>query len=202
VANTDPEKHIDETEFCNGVVVGLDGGIWFVDRVNENIVFLDKDGSHRAVASGYRSNGIVLAKDGKMLVTTDSNAPKLWAYDVHADGSLIEKPDYFDPLRLLPGKVKGLASSAQGKPGSNGMAVDKKGRFYVATFMGVQVFNPDGSSAGLIKNSPGYMTGVTFAGPESDLLYATAGRALYRISIDTSGEIAGEMNTSDVEASK
>ena len=165
-------------------------------------MFLDKDGSHRVVASGYRSNGIVLAKDGKMLVTTDSTNPKLWAYDVHADGSLIEKPDYFDPVRLLPGKVKGLVSSMQGKPGSNGMTVDKKGRFYVATFMGVQVFNPDGSFAGLIKDSPGYMTGITFAEPESDLLCATAGHALYRISIDTSEDIAGEMNTSDVEAHK
>jgi gluconolactonase len=202
VPNTDPEKNIDETEFCNGIVVGPDGGMWFVDRVNENIVFLASDGSHRVVASGYRSNGIVLSNNGKMLVTTDSNDPKLWAYDVHADGSLTEKPGYFEPVRVLPKKVKGLVTSGNGKPGSNGMAIDKKGRFYVATFMGVQVFNPDGSFAGFIKGLPGYMSGITFAGPESDFLYATGMNALYRISIDTSGDIAGEADASDVEAPK
>jgi gluconolactonase len=173
-----------EYEFCNGLVVSSSGGIWFNDRINQEVIYLDANGEHQVVASGFRPNGIILSHDEKTLVTTDSNEPKLWAFDVQADGSLQEKPGYFDPVRM--GKFKNRSKMST-TPGTNGMAIDNEGRYYTPSFVGIQVFSPEGKFLGIIKGPNAFVSGLKFAGTKSEYLYATASGGLYRLSIGNSG---------------
>jgi len=160
-----------KSEFCNGLVVSSSGDIWFNDRVNKQVIHLDTAGRHRVVASGFRANGIILSPDEKILVTTDSNAPKLWAFDVQADGSLQEKPDFFDPVLMIsaPKRFPNLA----GRPGTNGMTADSEGRYYVTSFRGIQVFGANGKFLGLMASPSRFLSDVTFAGKDGKYLYAT-----------------------------
>jgi gluconolactonase len=177
----DPRTNGDKKEFCNGLVVSSSGDIWFNDRINQQVIHLDASGKHRVVASGFRPNGIILSLDEKILVTTDSNDPKLWAFDVLEDGSLREKPDYFDPVLL--GKAPKKWPKMAGKPGTNGMTVDPEGRYYVTSFMGIQVFQADGTFLGLMENPAPFLSDVAYSGLKSGYIYATGRGGLYRIPV-------------------
>jgi gluconolactonase len=177
-ASRGPEKKM---EFCNGLVVSSSGDIWFNDRLNEQIIHLGPDGQHKVVASGFRPNGIILSSDEKMLVTTDSNKPRLWAFDIQEDGSLQENSGFFDPIVVVD--LPNQKASMVGKPGTNGMTMDDQGRYYVTSYVGIQVFDPDGKYLGLIE-IPSLLSGLVFGGPEGGYLYATGRAGLYRTTIE------------------
>jgi gluconolactonase len=136
-------------EFCNDLVVGSDGGIWFSDRPNRRVIYLSTDGTSRSVADGFRPNGLTLSADGQMLVVTDSEAPMLHAFKIGANGELAEQAGYFDAVRMPVdyGKKKAVSNK---RPGTNSIVVDSEGRFYVATFYGIQVFSPEGRYIGVL----------------------------------------------------
>ena len=62
------------------------------------------------------------------------------------------------------------------------MAVDKSGRFYVTSALGVQVFDPTGRQCGVLPkpNEVQPLTSCTLAGPNHDYLYATNGDKVFR----------------------
>ncbi|MCP4088956.1 MAG: SMP-30/gluconolactonase/LRE family protein [Gammaproteobacteria bacterium] len=184
-------------EFCNGLVVSSSGHIWFNDRLNKQTIHLNPEGKARVVASGHRPNGIILSPDEKILVTTDSYAPKLWAYDVLPDGSLKEKPDFFEPL--LMGNFPREKPNLYGRPGTDGMTVDGEGRYYVTSFIGIQVYSADGKHLGVIKLPGGaFLSGVTLGSEESGYLYATGRQGLYRMPLDyKSGQLSESSDASD-----
>ncbi len=88
-------------------------------------------------------------------------------------------PDYFDPVRLGKFKKKPRMSTI---PGTNGMAMDNEGRYYASSFIGIQVLSPEGRFLGIIKSPQAFISGLHFAGTESEYLYATGVGGLYRIS--------------------
>ncbi len=65
---------------------------------------------------------------------------------------------------------------------SDGMAVDKKGRFYVTSALGVQIFDPTGRPCGLLPkpNLDQPLTSCTLAGPDHSTLYIANGTTIYR----------------------
>ncbi len=105
-------------------------------------------------------NGILLTPDGKTLyvnntydnesfwnVDTDKDN-WVWAYDVNDDGT-VANPRKFAQLVLTPEVAERKGRSS----GADGMTIDENGGLYVATYMGVQVFNPKGEFLGII-NTP------------------------------------------------
>ena len=113
-------------------------------------------------------NGIVLSPDGKTLYINNCydnesrfpvNSEKdnfVWAYDVGADGTMSNGRKFAQ--LFLTGNVlerKGRSSSA------DGMAIDKQGSLYVATYYGVQIFNSKGEFGGLI-NLPSFPVSLCF----------------------------------------
>jgi len=97
------------------------------------------------------ANGIILSPDEKVLYVT--NGPKLVAFDVQADGALINQRD----LAPLTG-------------GGDGSAVDQQGNVYVATGAGADVIAPDGKVLGTIPGPKG-LHGVAFGGKDKRTLY-------------------------------
>ena len=56
----------------------------------------------------------------------------------------------------------------------DGMTSDAQGRYYVASAVGVQVFDPTGRMSGVLpKPSEKFMTSCGFGGPNMEFLYVT-----------------------------
>ncbi len=106
-------------------------------------------------------------------------------YRVGADGALDAKmPIMTMRLPIDPaGEFKfnsppPYVASAQG----DGMAVDKIGRYYVTSALGVQIFDPTGRQCGVLPkpkaNQP--LTSCVLAGENHQYLYITNGDTIYR----------------------
>jgi gluconolactonase len=183
-----PDEKDNPGEFCNDMAINAEGGIWFTDRVNKRVIYLATDGSSRTVASGFRPNGIVLSSDQKMLVVTDSNEPVLHAFTVGVKGELAEIENFFEPIRL-PKREKNGEVLGDGKPGTDGMAVDSEGRYYVATLAGIQIFGSDGRYLGSMSAAPNlyFNSNIDFGGPDYQWLYASGRNGVGRIKMLTHG---------------
>ena len=64
--------------------------------------------------------------------------------------------------------------------GADGMRVDRDGRLYVATHMGIQVCDQPGRVNAIIPTPNGRIANLCFGGPEFDILYATCGDRVYK----------------------
>jgi sugar lactone lactonase YvrE len=179
-----PDDKDNPGEFCNDMAINADGGIWFTDRVNKRVIYLAPDGSSRTVAGGFRPNGIILSLDQKVLVVTDSNEPVLHAFTVGENGELAEIEKFFDPI-LMPQPMENGEVLGKGKPGTDGMAVDTEGRYYVATLAGIQVFDRDGRHLGVINGPPNlyFNSNLDFGGPDYQWLYASGRNGVARIKM-------------------
>lgn len=163
----------------NDIAVGSDGGIYFTDPPNGTVWYINPKGKKRIVAKGLKPNGVILWPGEGTLVVTDREEPVLWTFRIEADGSLKHKDRYYLPLMLPSGKDR---------PGSDGMTVDDVGRLYVATYSGVQMFDPTGRMGGVIaKPQEKFLSNVTFGGPKFNYMYATCSDKVYRRKVKPTG---------------
>ena len=88
-----------------------------------------------------------------------------------------------DPTKrtILPN----FQSSAKG----DGMITDAYGRYYVATELGVQYFDPTGRLSGVIPGPSDIkgISSVTFAGRNMEYMYITCFDKVYRLKTKTQG---------------
>jgi sugar lactone lactonase YvrE len=63
--------------------------------------------------------------------------------------------------------------------GADGLRVDRDGRLYVATRMGIQVCDQAGRVNCIIPTPNGKVSNLCFGGPEFDMLLATCGDKVY-----------------------
>lgn len=170
---------IAEGVLSNDLVVNHAGGIYFTDPVNHQIWYIAPDGEKRVVDKGMQyPNGLVLSPDQGTLYVVDMKDTKLWAFRVEADGGLGMK-EAFGDLRV-----------PEGRPdcGADGMTVDSTGRVYVATQLGLQVFDTQGRLVGVIDKPEGaWLANAAFAGPELDTLYVTASTKVFKRKISAKG---------------
>lgn len=163
----------------NDIMVDRKGGVYVTDMGGNQVWYVAPDGSKRVVASGFKPNGLTLWQDGGTLVVADWEHPHLRTYRVEADGSLKFGESYYGPLQI---------PSGQKLPGSDGMTVDDKGRLYVATHAGVQVFDPTGRPCGsILKPQAKFLSNVKFGGANFDTVYVTSTDRLYKRKLNTKG---------------
>lgn len=138
-------------------------------------------------------NGILLSPDGKTLYINNCYDDEtwypvksekdnfIWAYDVNPDGT-ISNGRKFAKLFLTENVLdrKGRSSSA------DGMAIDKKGNVYVATYYGVQIFNSKGDFVGMI-NLPSFPVSLCFGDQDMKTLYIVSYTKVYRIRTNMEG---------------
>ncbi|MGC4007094.1 MAG: SMP-30/gluconolactonase/LRE family protein [Pirellulales bacterium] len=67
------------------------------------------------------------------------------------------------------------------------MKVDRDGRLYVATRLGIQVCDQAGRVNCIIPTPNGKCSNLCFGGPNFDVLYATCGDAVYMRKVKTKG---------------
>ncbi len=163
----------------NDLVVTSKGEIYFTDPPNGLIWLINVQGEKRVVAKDLQPNGVILWLGEETLVVTDRALPLLWAFRVEADGGLNFKERYYSPLQMAPDATR---------TGSDGMTIDKSGRVYVTTLVGLQVFDPTGRLSGVIqKPQTKSISNVTFGGPKFDYLYVTSNDKVYRRKTKTAG---------------
>ncbi len=120
-------------------------------------------------------NGIALTTDDKRLYLTGSGEKYVFAFDVAPDGSLSNKRPF---ARLFSPDSRWR----KGNPSSNadGMTIDSEGNIYIATALGIQVFDNKGGYLGILKfpQSPSH---CVFGGNDLTTLYVTARDHVYSI---------------------
>lgn len=171
----------------NDLAVTADGLIFITETRAKQVTRIDsKTGEVTVVDTGItRPNGIALSGDGGTLAVSDSGGENTWTFRVNPDGTLDAKMATM-PMRL-PIDDKGEFTFNEPPPyvtasRGDGMAVDKSGRYYVTSAVGVQIFDPTGRPCGVLpKPDPDQpLTSCTLAGPNHEYLYVTNGTTVYR----------------------
>lgn len=144
---------------------------WTRDKKKQQLgegVYMLKDGKVSSVDQELtKSNGIIGSADGKTLYVADIGASKTYRYDIGPDGALANKTLFCNM-------------------GSDGMTLDTQGNLYL-TGRGVTVFDKDGKKIEQIDVPQGWTANVTFGGKDRQLLFITAGPAVYGLRMAVKG---------------
>jgi gluconolactonase len=134
---------------------------------------------HQLATDIERPNGIQLSPNEQTLYVANTFGEHVLAYDVKADGTVGARRNF--------AKLEGFTTTEQGATsGADGLAVDAKGRLYVASAAGVQVFDAKGKALGVIA-LPKSPQNLAFAGKDKKTLYVVGRGSAYRIATQTSG---------------
>lgn len=179
----------------NDLAVTHTGLVFFTETGKKQVSFVNvKTGEVKAADVGITApNGITLSPDQGILAVSDYRGENVWRFSIHPDGTLSAKEHYM--TMRLPIDYKGEFKFNESPPknsasGGDGMTSDTIGRFYVATALGVQVFDPTGRLCGVLtKPSEKGMTSVGLAGPNREYLHATCGDKVFRRKVQASGVV-------------
>ena len=159
----------------NDLVVRHDGGIYVTNpgwngTDPSKIWYISPKGEKKIVDLGLRfSNGLTLSPDQSLLYVADSRTHWVYSYQIQPDGSLAYKQRYFHL------HVPDTADDS----GADGLRVDRDGRLYVATRMGIQVCDQAGRVNCIIPTPNGKLSNLCFGGENFDTLFATCGERVY-----------------------
>ena len=166
----------------NDLVVASNGNIYVTNPGGEtepSKLWLIKAGGEKKVVDtgqGY-SNGITLSPDQTLLYVDDSRSHWVYSYRIQPDGTLQYKQRYY----WL--HVPDTADDS----GADGMRVDRDGRLYVATRVGIQVCDQAGRVNCIIPTPNGKVSNLTFGGENFDTLFATCGDKVYKRKLKVKG---------------
>jgi sugar lactone lactonase YvrE len=135
-------------------------------------------GEKQVVDTGLKySNGVTLSPDQSLLYVADSRSRWVYSYQIKDDGTLAYKQRY-DHLHVPDAADDG---------GADGMCVDRDGRLYVATRIGVQVCDQAGRVNCIIPTPNGKVSNVRFGGENFDTLVATCGDRVFKRKLKVKG---------------
>ncbi len=169
----------------NDVVVKSDGTIYFTDPpygIEPEEQAQPHNGLYRILPNGniellcddfIRPNGLAFSRDESTLYVDDSRRRHVRGFDVNSDGSLSNS--------------RVIADMDHPQPGSpDGMKIDVDGHLYVAGATGIWIFEPDGTSLGVIV-TPERPANCAWGDEDRKSLYITARTSLYRIRVKIPG---------------
>ena len=175
----------------NDLVANKAGDIYFTDSAPQGVADPPLPSAvYRLSAQGQltrvtqdiaRPNGVALSPDEKTLYVANTQGEAIIAFDLDANGDA-KNPRDFARLTLPPAQGGRPATS-----GADGIAVDEKGRLFVATTVGVQVLSPQGGLLGVIAMPKAPQNLAFGGGPKRHVLYVMGRGAVYRIATLTQG---------------
>jgi sugar lactone lactonase YvrE/enterochelin esterase-like enzyme len=171
----------------NDLVVAHDGGIYVTnpggDGPSSKVWYISPKGEKRVVDTGLKfANGITLSPDQSLLYVADSRSHWVYSYQVQPDGSLAHKQRFYH-LHV---------ADTDDDSGADGMRVDRDGRLYVATRMGIQVCDQAGRVNCILPTPNGKVANLCFGGAHFDTLFATCGERVYKRKLKVRGANAWE----------
>ncbi len=142
-----------------------------------DLALVSAKGERKTVASGVLSPvALTMSPDQSLLYVADESH-WVWSFQIQPDGSLAHKQKYYHL------HVPDDADSA----GTGGMCVDRDGRLYVATAMGIQVCDQAGRVNSIIPVPGGAAQSVVLGGADFDTLFVAAGDKIYQRKVKPKG---------------
>lgn len=166
----------------NDLVVGHKGDIYVTNpgagREPSRIWHISPKGEKKEVDRGLRySNGITLSPDQSLLYVADYLSHWVYSYQVRPDGSLANKQRYYHLH----------TPDTADESGVDGIRVDRDGRLYTATRLGIQVCDQAGRVNCIIPTPNGKIANLCFGGADFDTLFATCGDRVYKRKLKIRG---------------
>jgi len=168
----------------NDIVVRHNGDIYVTEptpagSTEPTKVWLIKPGGEKKIVdTGLRGpNGIALSPDQTLLYVADARSHWVYSYQVQPDGTLQHKQQYY--WIHVPDTLD--------ESGADGMRVDRDGRLYVATRLGLQICDQAGRVNVIVPTPNGRIANLCFGGENRDWLYATCGDKIYRRKVAVKG---------------
>jgi enterochelin esterase family protein len=171
----------------NDLAVTSEGMIFITETGAKQVTRINpQTGAVTPVDTGItRPNGIVLSNDGGTLAVSDHAGEFAWMFRVSPEATLDARSASMT-LRL-PIDEAGEFRFNEPPPylkesRGDGMAVDKAGRYYVTSALGVQIFDPTGRLCGVLPkpNATQPLISCTLAGPTHSMLFISQGSMIYR----------------------
>lgn len=167
----------------NDLIVTKTGYVYFTETATKRIHGIAPDGRTFIADEGHviRPNGITLSADQTSLAVSEHGGKHVWMWQIQTDGTLTGATPTMTML-VSPNNAKGEALG-------DGATTDEKGRFYVTSESGIQVFDATGRHSGTIA-APFFgakIVSVEFAGKDHDWLFVCAGDKIYKRKTLTHG---------------
>ena len=171
-----------ENAAVNDLALNVKGDMYFTDTAAKRVWFVPKGGQPRVVDEGIESpNGVLFSPDQSLLYVSDYIGQLSWVFQILPDGSLTHKQRYF--YAHMP--------DAATRSSSDGMAVDADGRVYIATALGVQVFDQIGKAHAIIPApNRAALSNVEFGGPNMDEMFLTNGDKVFKRKTKVKGVVS------------
>ena len=171
-----------EDVLVNDLAVDVKGDLYFTDSPGKKVWFVPKGGKPRVVDEGIEyPNGVLFSPDQTRLYISDYAGLVSWTFQIQPDGSLAHKQRYFD-LHL---------PDAATRSGADGMTADTNGNVYIATSLGVQVFDQMGRwRANVPAPLAASLSSVKFGGANLDEMYITNGDKVFKRRVKTRGVVS------------
>jgi gluconolactonase len=178
----------------NDLVADKRGNIYFTDSIPlgstapvilpSSLYQLAADGKLALITADIpRPNGVALSPDERTLYVANTSGEWVFAFELDSKGTAGKRRDF---AKLATPPAQGNAAPSGG---ADGIAVDEKGRVYVATTLGVQVFSDKGEALGVIA-MPKQAQNLAFGGKDRSELYVVGRGSVYRIATLTRGRDA------------
>jgi gluconolactonase len=160
------------------LVVRNNSDIYALTQKNELWLIRAHGGNVRLDQGLKGASGLALSPDGLWLFVSQSLSRAGISYRVQLDGTIDARAPFYD--FSVP--------AWEDDSGAAGIGMDKEGRAYVATRMGVQVFDRNGRVAAILP-LPGNVaaTGICFGGHDFDTLYVAGGGKVYQHKLHVVG---------------
>ena len=173
----------------NDIVFDRNGGFYFTDlgkvrarEMDRGAVYYAKaDGSHIAEVAFpmVTPNGIGLSPDETTLYVAETEAARLWAFDILEPGIVRKEP--------WPSPHGGrIVAGMGGYQRFDSLAVQADGRICVATLIngGITIISPDGKEVAHHPLPDPMTTNLCFGGPDMQTAFVTLSRSGRLVAID------------------
>lgn len=170
----------------NDLVIARNGNLYVTEPnvpalEQSNVWLIKPNGEKQVIDTGIKyANGITLSPDQTLLYVDDYRSHWVYSYQLKADGTPQFKQQYY----WL--HVPDTADMSQ----ADGMRVDRDGRLYVATKMGIQVCDQAGRVNAIIPTPNGRISNLGFGGANFDTIFATCGDKVYKRKLKVKGALA------------
>ena len=175
----------------NDIVFDTSGGFYFTDlgkvrerEIDRGGVFWGRpDGSHAKVIARpvMTPNGIGLSPDGRTLYYAETEAARVWAFDIEAPGQ-VRKDGWPSPH----GGRSIVAAPGGQYQRFDSLALDALGNVCVATLVkgGITIVSPDGALASHVPLPDRFTTNLCFGGRDRRTAYVTLSGSGRLVAID------------------
>jgi len=168
----------------NDLVVANNGNVYVTNppadsEIAPSKVWLIKpNGEKLVVDTGLKyANGVTLSPDQTLLYVADYRSHWVYSFVIRPDGTLTSKQRFF--WLLVP--------DTSDQSNADGLRVDRDGRLYVATAIGIQICDQAGRVQSIIPTPNRRLSNLTFGGGQFDTLYATCGDRIYKRKLKVKG---------------